>query len=130
LDDLWNRLSNGALKVTARKEDLFRMKWEHLLLLHPRRMIHENTDRLIQLRKELASTLRATLNLLRQKTEGIIGKLGSLSPLSVLERGYSISRLLPSQRIIRRASELRLEDRVQVKVHQGSFTAQVKDIQE
>ncbi len=130
LDDLWNRLSHGALQATARKKDLFRMKWEHLMLLHPRRRIEESTDRLIQLRKELAFTLRGTLHLLRQKTEGIVGKLGTLSPLSVLQRGYSIARLLPSQKIIRQARDLRPDDRVQVKVHQGSFIAQVKDIQE
>ena len=62
--------------------------------------------------------------------EGYLGKLQTLSPLAVLERGYSLARALPSNEIIRRASGLKAEDRVSIKVHQGEFVARVEEIKE
>ncbi len=57
-----------------------------------------------------------------------MGKLFTLNPLAVLERGYSITRILPSRQIIRRAEELKVEDRVSVKVQYGEFTARVEGL--
>lgn len=130
LDDLGGRLSNGTQQVVARKRDLFGMKWEHLMLLNPRRNVHEHADRLARLQKALGASLRAALSFYRQRAEGSMGKLQSLSPLAVLERGYSITRLLPSRKIVRLAQELQPEDRVEIKVHRGSFHARVEDIRE
>jgi hypothetical protein len=59
-----------------------------------------------------------------------MGKLQNLSPLGVLERGYSIVRLLPSKEVIRRASRLEITNRVNVKVHRGEFIARVEEIKE
>jgi exodeoxyribonuclease VII large subunit len=57
-----------------------------------------------------------------------MGKLQTLSPLAVLERGYSIARLLPSKEVIRRVSRLKAEDRVNVRVQRGEFIARVEEI--
>jgi exodeoxyribonuclease VII large subunit len=59
-----------------------------------------------------------------------MGKLQTLSPLAVLERGYSIARVLPSKKVVRRASMLKAKDRVNVKVHRGEFIARVEEIEE
>jgi exodeoxyribonuclease VII large subunit len=59
-----------------------------------------------------------------------MGKLQTLSPLAVLERGYSIARALPSKKVVRRASMLKAKDRVNVKVHRGEFIARVEEIEE
>ncbi len=53
-----------------------------------------------------------------------------MSPLAVLERGYSIAQLLPSKEIIRRASQLNVEDRVNVRVQHGEFIARVEEVKE
>jgi exodeoxyribonuclease VII large subunit len=92
--------------------------------------VTEHAQRVSQLSRQMAVALRTRLRLLRQRTEGCQGKLQTLSPLAVLERGYSIARLLPSRKVIRRASDLKMASRVNVKVHRGEFIARVEEIKE
>ncbi|PKN84471.1 MAG: exodeoxyribonuclease VII large subunit, partial [Deltaproteobacteria bacterium HGW-Deltaproteobacteria-1] len=45
--------------------------------------------------------------------------LSSLSPLAVLQRGYSITRRVPDGKIIRQAGELTLDERVRIQLAEG-----------
>jgi exodeoxyribonuclease VII large subunit len=128
LDDLFSRLFHSMNQGLLRKNERLRLKADSLILLHPGRRLAEYTHRLAQLSTRLSLALRAQLRFLRQRTEGYMGKLQTLSPLAVLERGYSIARLLPSKEVIRRASRLKGEDRVSVKVHRGEFIARVEEV--
>jgi len=42
-----------------------------------------------------------------------------LSPLSILQRGYSITRKIPSLEILRDAAHVREGDRVEVRLYKG-----------
>jgi exodeoxyribonuclease VII large subunit len=130
LDDLCSRLLNGVEQSNSRRGERLRSKWQHLLLLHPERRIAEHSLRLTQLWRQLATSLQTTLHRNRQRAEGCMGKLHSLSPLAVLGRGYSIARLLPTREIIRQASRLKVNDPVSIKVHEGEFITRVEEIQE
>jgi exodeoxyribonuclease VII large subunit len=130
LDDLFSRLSHSIQQGLSRPNERLRLKADSLILLHPGRRLAEHTHRLAQLFTRLTLALRTELRFFRQRTEGYMGKLQTLSPLAVLERGYSIARLLPSKEVIRRASRLKAEDRVNVKVHRGEFIARVEEVKE
>ena len=130
LDDLCARLANSMRQSLSRKKDRLKSRADGLMLLFPGRRVAEHAHRLAQLSRQMAMALRTQLRLLRQGTEGCLGKLQTLSPLAVLERGYSIARLLPSKEVIRRASDLQVAGRVNVKVHRGEFVARVEEIKE
>jgi exodeoxyribonuclease VII large subunit len=130
LDDLFSRLSHRMQQGLSGENERLRLKADGLILLHPGRRLAEHTHRLAQFSTRLTLALRAELRFFRQRTEGYMGKLQTLSPLAVLERGYSIARLLPSKEVIRRASRLKAEDRVNVRVHRGEFIARVEEIKE
>ncbi len=130
LDDLFSRLSGTFLRLLSQKNQWLKLKGEALWLLQPGRRIGEFSQRLGQLFRQLTLAERTGLGLFRQKTRGCGEKLQALSPLAILERGYSIVRILPSGEIVRRASQVKGEDRVQVKVHQGGFTARVEKVQD
>ena len=130
MDDIFSRLSNSIQQSLLRKAERLRLKADSLILLHPGRRAAEHTHRLVQLSRRLTLALRVELRFFRQRTEGYMGKLQTLSPLAVLERGYSIARVLPSKKVVRRASMLKAEDRVNVKVHRGEFIARVEEIEE
>jgi hypothetical protein len=102
------------------------MTTQGLTYLHPGRRMAEFSQRLAQLWRRLNLAGRSSLRSHRQGVEILAGRLQTLSPLAVLERGYSISRVLPSRQIIREASLLKAGDRVTVRVHRGEFTARVE----
>jgi exodeoxyribonuclease VII large subunit len=59
----------------------------------------------------------------------VIGRLESLSPLGVLARGYSVTRL-PSGEVLRRASQVVGGDPLEILLHHGALGARVTDVRE
>jgi exodeoxyribonuclease VII large subunit len=128
LDDLSNRLAFMLQQALIHKMEHFKLWQGKLLLLHPGRQVVTYAHQVAHFLKLLTVSAQRELRLSRQRMEGIMGKLFTLSPLAVLERGYSIARILPSRQIIRRAADLKVNDRVNVMIHRGEFTARVEEI--
>jgi exodeoxyribonuclease VII large subunit len=128
LDDFSSRLGFTLQQSLLRKMDRFKLHQGTLLLLQPGKQAGEYAHRVTQFRRRLSFMIQRELQLSRQRMEGVMGRLCTLGPLAVLERGYSITRLLPSRQIIRRAEDLKANDRVSVRVHRGEFTAWVEEI--
>ena len=126
LEDFSSRLSTSVDQGVRSRSERLRMKYQGLIYLHPGRRAAELLQRLTELRRRLALAGRAGLRSHGQGVEVLAGRLQTLSPLAVLERGYSIARLLPARQIIREASLLKADDRVIVRVHRGEFTARVE----
>ncbi len=58
-----------------------------------------------------------------------VGRLQSLSPLAVLGRGYSLTRL-PSGAVVTRAAEAHPGDTIEILLHEGTLGARVEQIKE
>ena len=56
--------------------------------------------------------------------------LSSVSPLAVLQRGYSITRRLSDGKIVRNAGWLTLDDSIRIQMAQGVIQARVEKIRE
>ena len=69
-------------------------------------------------------------NVAESELQAISGKLDALSPLKVLERGYSISYKLPEMNVIRESQELKSGDRILIKFHRGRATCAVEDTED
>ncbi|MCX5783829.1 MAG: exodeoxyribonuclease VII large subunit, partial [Elusimicrobia bacterium] len=61
---------------------------------------------------------------------GIAGRLQALSPQSVLRRGYSITRKIPSGEIIKSADKTGVGERVRVTLYKGAIDCEVKKREE
>ena len=64
-----------------------------------------------------------------QRVSGLAGQLQALSPLSVLERGYAVCHNASDGRIVRSAKDLRIDDRVNVRLHEGVALCRVEHLQ-
>jgi exodeoxyribonuclease VII large subunit len=128
LDDLSARLTYSLQQGLRRRQDRFRLHQGGLLLLNPAKRLEEYSQKFAQVMRRLSVSVQQEIRISRQKVEGVMGKLFTLSPLAVLERGYSITRVLPSREIVRRADDLKENSLVNVKVHRGEFTARVEEI--
>ena len=66
----------------------------------------------------------------RQALESSTGTLDSLSPLRVLERGYSITRVLTSQQVVKESTMVSQGDRVNVVLGKGTIDCKVEKVHE
>ncbi|RPJ43867.1 MAG: exodeoxyribonuclease VII large subunit [Deltaproteobacteria bacterium] len=128
LDDLSTRLAYSLKQGLRHRQDRFRLQQGSLLLLSPAKRLEEYSQKFAQVMRRLTVSLQRELRISRQRVEGVLGKLFTLSPLGVLERGYSITRVLPSREIVRQADDLKANSLVNVKVQQGEFTARVEEV--
>jgi exodeoxyribonuclease VII large subunit len=130
LDDLAARLTlgvRGSQRQVAHRLSLAR---NALRSLNPVARIASGTALLSQLRGRLASAAVNRVKASRHRFDAAVGQLDSLSPLAVLGRGYSLTRLLPSGAIVRSAAQTRPGDAIEILLHQGGLDARVERLKE
>lgn len=80
-----------------------------------------------QLQSEFIHTFQSKLDSATSELANLAGNLDALSPLKVLERGYSITQKLPKKAIIKDSSKLKKGDEVLVSFSKGQATCTVKE---
>jgi len=101
---------------------------EACLFRNPINRVRYHMEKLDGLAISLDRHLRHFLQIKEQHLKAVNARLDSLSPLSVLSRGYSISFLLPKKEVILDASKLSEGDEILTKVKKGSFISRVKGV--
>ena len=96
-------------------------------LSDPGRRLRENQQRVDELSIDLTRRLKERLRQLKDRLAERAGRLGALSPLAVLERGYSIAHKLPEERIVKSSAELQAGDRLRVSFAQGKALCRVEE---
>ncbi|MCJ7749214.1 MAG: exodeoxyribonuclease VII large subunit [Desulfobacterales bacterium] len=128
VDDLVNRFRILTSWTLKRKRERSLHLSERLYLQNPIQRVKNLRLAISEIGKRLGQTMRYSVEIQRQKVEGIFGKLGSLSPLSILQRGYSITRKFPSLQILRDAVHVREGDKVEVRLHKGTLLCGVEKV--
>lgn len=73
--------------------------------------------------------MKQSLESSRQQLGSIAASLNALSPLAVLDRGYSLTKRLPDGDLIRDAAQLREGDRLSTLLARGSVISEVKSVE-
>lgn len=95
-------------------------------LADPGRRLRENQQRLDDLSMDLLRRFQERLRQSKDQLAEVAGRLGALSPLAVLDRGYSITHKLPEETIVKNAEALEIGDRVRVTFAQGKSLCRVE----
>lgn len=130
LDNLFNRFNRFILWDFKRKRDRERHLVERLLSQNPKQKIRNLRTILEEVLKHLERNMKHSLNIREQKIQVNIGKLDSLSPYSILKRGYSITRRLPDLKILRDVSEVIIGDKVEVRLFKGVLFCDIEKKEE
>jgi exodeoxyribonuclease VII large subunit len=130
LDESGQRLEAALRRlIDTRRHRLVRLK-DSLMLLSPARTV---VVLRASLRQGLANLDFLTWRLLerkRQHLERAAVRLETLSPLAVLARGYSITTSWPEGRVVRSVRQVQRDDRLRVRLHEGSLGCRVTDVHE
>lgn len=95
-------------------------------LADPGRKLRETQQRVDELSVDLVRRLRDRVRQLKDRLVQRGGRLDALSPLAVLDRGYSMAHKLPEEKLIKDAAALDLGDLVRVTFAKGKAICQVE----
>ncbi len=93
-------------------------------LLQKIRQHQQTTDEYLE---KMEMSLRHSVELRKSELKGISGKLSSINPFAILNRGYSISFKLPERTLLKSACQVEAGDLIEVKLSQGGFVSEIKE---
>ncbi len=130
VDDLFSRLREGMARVIQRQREQRRFLSRAVLAAHPVRRLE--TARLVHRRatERLSARMRVMLAEANSRSGAFAARLDALSPLAILGRGYSLTRVLPSKRLVRSASDVAAGDRLLITLGRGDITAEARDVRD
>jgi len=122
------RLKNALVNIfDIMSHKLARLR-DSYALKQPLKRIEQYEQMIDDLGKDMAIRIE---HLVRMRGEGLnllTQKLEVLSPLSILNRGYSISARLADGKIIKTIGDIKTGDRVETKLGKGKFISKVEEI--
>jgi exodeoxyribonuclease VII large subunit len=130
IDDLTIRLGNAMVRrtVTARRDTEVltdRLRAEYVV-----RAVSEGKARCDELKGRMVRSMRNVLQASRNAAENLAAQLDSLSPLAVLERGYSITMRQDSGKVITDASSVTTGDDLRIRLYRGELSCRVTEMDE
>ncbi|MEW6684504.1 MAG: exodeoxyribonuclease VII large subunit [Nitrospirota bacterium] len=130
VDDLFARLRDAMTRLIDRQREQRRFLARAVLAAHPVRRLE--TARLIHRRatERLTIRMRAMLADAKSRTSALAARLDALSPLAILARGYSVTRLLPSKDLVRSPSDVAPGDRLLITLAHGEVTAEAAEVRD
>jgi exodeoxyribonuclease VII large subunit len=128
VDEFFGRLHRQVYWTLQRHQERSGHLIRSLYLRSPIQRVAPQRLLVFEAQKRNAQSIRHSIEMKRERMNGLFGKINSLSPLSILQRGYSITRKLPDLRILRIASEVHPGDHVEVRLHQGAMLCEVETI--
>ena len=118
-DDLHARLVKTMLNRYRENRALVRHRHDTILLRSPQRLLEHNRNTLRFLEKALKQLPHALAEQCGSRLKSAVEKLNVLSPLNILERGYSITHLAASGAVVKSARQLHAGDSLDIKLKDG-----------
>jgi exodeoxyribonuclease VII large subunit len=95
------------------------------VLTRPVERLHDLARQTDELELRARRAIANRVKLVRQQLAAASGRLDALSPLKVLERGYSVTRLVPSGQVLRSADQAHPGDQIETLLQSGRLVSRV-----
>lgn len=126
LDDLSGSAATEIRRALRARKEALSLCERRLLAAHPQRRFAEQRRELSSLEKRLGDAVASNLRLRRRAVEAAETKLGALSPLGVLDRGYSLTRT-EDGKLVTRDDQVVPGQSVRITVREGTLHAAIQD---
>jgi len=127
-DDLTDRLIRAGAQEWKHHRERLHWRWSKLLTVSPAFRLPYIKNKLQILDHNLLSSLNIYIDKKRTAIRESTSKLTALSPLNILKRGYSITRLSATDQVIRNAGDAQPGDRLQILLGTGSLAAETTKV--
>jgi exodeoxyribonuclease VII large subunit len=130
IENAVSRLKNALLGNIDMLDMKLRRLSESYVFKQPLNMVMQYEQRVDDLMKGMRLATGHIIEINEGAFGSLLGKLNSLSPLGVLERGYSITIKLPERRVVKDTKGLRGQDRIRTRLRRGAFVSKIERIEE
>jgi exodeoxyribonuclease VII large subunit len=79
-----------------------------------------------EVEKKINSQMNFTLNISRNTLNAAMKRLDSVSPLSVLKRGYAVCRTYPEEKVLKDSRKVSIGEFVKVQLSKGKLLCNIK----
>ncbi len=129
LDRLLDALQKGAKRSIEKKQnELIKLKTT-LGKFHPSTQVIIQNDRYNRVDKQMIKAMSQLLEKKNQKFSSIISNLEALSPLRIMDRGYSIVYNENQQSIIKSTRQVGQGDQIRVRLKDGLLSCEIKEVE-
>jgi exodeoxyribonuclease VII large subunit len=128
VDEYEVRLRNGLIRYSQLQQRRLLLSQQKMSPAQLRHLIEIKRSSLMDLFNRMQNGLQRRIHAVRRAMERCDGKLDSLSPLAVLERGYSITST-PEGAILKNAEQTAPGQLIRVRLHRGNLKCEVKEIE-
>ena len=126
IETLASRIKNVFLSgIEIRNHTLNNLR-DNLLIQHPQNAINLHLQDLDNYMMRLMQVSKHLIEMKKENLKMLEGKMFALNPEAILERGYSITFLLPSKTVVLDASKVNKGDELEVKVKKGIIHSKVQ----
>jgi exodeoxyribonuclease VII large subunit len=128
-DKMTERLVKGAQRVALVKASEQDVLYKRLVRNHPSELLKGANERFSRSQKEISRAMQQILINNQTKYDRIITALQALSPLKIMERGYSLA-YTQDHVLIKSIKQVNKSEPIQVQLTDGTLLCKVDDIKE
>lgn len=135
--NLEKKVKEVSHKLILEMEKYLSLKEKNLLEIknllrkrHPQENIRLGEERLKFCKNKLFYLIKAYFEEKEKRLENLKKLLGTLSPLNILQRGYSIVKSYPEGKIIKSAKEVKIGRILEIYLSEGKLLVEVKKVEE
>ena len=123
LDEMGQRLLRGLDQWVLVKRGNLIQRVHRLFQASPQKIVSALSERRVDLVARLVRRLASQINLKKEKLDGVAKSLNALSPLNVLDRGYSITT--KSGKAVTSSKQVNKGDTLRIRLAKGQLDATV-----
>jgi exodeoxyribonuclease VII large subunit len=129
VSSLQSRLFSAALNLVAEKKSVLSSLRAQLRYASPDRRIQSERQRVDELARRAHASLYHHVQLQSSHVKGMQKRLEALNPLAVLARGYAVVTRKDDGSVISRVAQAEQNKKIQVRVSDGQFDAEITNRQ-
>lgn len=126
IDDQYTRIVQAIRRLLLTRRERLVWRTERLVSNTPYQLSSALKEKIVRRQQQLYLTILTDCHKRRLHIESLSGRLRALNPSAVLERGYSITRLLPDRLIVTDAGQVQIGGNVEIVVARGKLDCRVE----